>query len=127
MLPSLLSLACLAFSALALAKNASNHHSVLILGGGISGTIAARTLAKNGISDFLIVEARPELGGRLHSITFGEPGKQKTLELGANWVQGTQTEGGLSNPIWDLTKKHKVETVSNDWNNISMCLVRICL
>ena len=36
---------------------------VLILGGGVAGVIAARTLHEHGIDDFLIVEAGPELGG----------------------------------------------------------------
>jgi len=100
-------------------QNTTKHHSVLILGGGVAGVIAARSLAQEGIHDFLIVEAHPELGGRLHSTTFGVTGRQKTVELGANWVQGTQTGQGVTNPIWELTKKHSVQTVSNDWNNIT--------
>lgn len=43
------------------------HAQVLILGGGVAGVIAARTLQERGISDFIIVEARHELGGRLMS------------------------------------------------------------
>jgi monoamine oxidase len=42
---------------------------VAILGGGMSGTMAARTLSQANISDFLIVEARHELGGRMSSLT----------------------------------------------------------
>ena len=102
------------------ATNTSDHYSVLILGGGVAGVIAARSLVQEGINDFLIVEARSELGGRLQSIPFGEPGRQKTIELGPNWVQGTQTGNGPANPIWQLTKKFDVVTVNNDWNNISM-------
>jgi polyamine oxidase len=101
------------------AAGKQSDHAVIILGGGVAGIIAARSLKQQGIDDFLIVEARSELGGRLHSTLFGAPGKQKTIELGANWVQGTQTGRGLANPIWELTKKHKVQTVNNDWNNIS--------
>jgi len=55
--------------------------SVLILGGGVSGIIAARTLGENGITNFRIVEARDELGGRLRSIPFGASGKQRTVEV----------------------------------------------
>ena len=55
--------------------------TVLILGGGVSGIIAAKTLTEKGIKDFKIVEARDELGGRLHSETFGEPGRQVTVEV----------------------------------------------
>lgn len=58
----------------------------------MTGIIAARELVKAGLSvdDVLIVEARSELGGRLKSGTFGG----KTVELGANWVEGT-TSGEL--------------------------------
>lgn len=55
--------------------------TVLILGGGVSGIIAAKTLTEKGIKDFKVVEARDELGGRLHSETFGEPGRQVTVEV----------------------------------------------
>lgn len=62
-------------------KPGSKDATVLILGGGVSGIIAARTLRENGITDFRIVEARGELGGRLRSIQFGAPGKERTVEV----------------------------------------------
>lgn len=55
--------------------------TILILGGGVSGIIAAKTLTEKGITDFKIIEARAELGGRLHSERFGEPGRQVTVEV----------------------------------------------
>ena len=88
----------------------SKHHKVLILGGGVTGVIAARTLHQNGIDDFLIVEARHELGGRMMSHTFAG----KTIELGANWIQGTQTGNGPANPIFELATKHNITSQSND-------------
>ena len=84
---------------------------VLILGGGVAGIIAARTLYENGIDDFVIIEARDELGGRLKSTNFAG----LTVELGANWVQGTQTGNGPANPIYSLVQKHKVNTQFNDY------------
>ena len=84
--------------------------TVLILGGGVAGVIAARTLHEQGIDDFIIVEAREELGGRLMSHSFGASGKKHTVELGANWVQGTRTGDGPENPIWTLAKKHHIRT-----------------
>lgn len=84
---------------------------VLILGGGVTGIIAARTLHQQGINDFVIIEGRDELGGRLRNTQFGG----KSVELGANWVQGTQTEDGPENPILTLVKKHKVKTQFNDF------------
>lgn len=89
----------------------SNHHKVLILGGGVTGIIAARTLHQNGIDDFLIVDALDELGGRMMSHSFAG----KTIELGANWIQGTQTGDGPANPIFELAKKHNITTQFNDW------------
>ena len=61
----------------------SSHTQVLILGGGVSGIIAARTLHEQGITDFKIVEARSELGGRVRDYAFGVPGNQHTVELGS--------------------------------------------
>jgi len=88
----------------------SKHHKVLILGGGVAGVIAARTLHQNGIDNFLVVEARDELGGRMMSYTFAN----KTIEQGANWIQGTQTGNGPANPIFELAKKHNVATQFNN-------------
>lgn len=59
----------------------TNDATVLILGGGVSGIIAAKTLTEKGITNFKIIEARDELGGRLHSERFGEPGRQVTVEV----------------------------------------------
>ena len=91
------------------------HHKVLILGGGVAGVIAARTLHRNGIDDFVIVEARHELGGRMMSHSFGG----KTIELGANWIQGTQTGNGPANPIYELAKKHNIKSQSNEFGSVS--------
>ncbi|KAG2091612.1 hypothetical protein BD769DRAFT_1679412 [Suillus cothurnatus] len=87
---------------------------VLILGGGVAGVIAARTLYHEGIDDFLIIEARNELGGRMQNYTIGVPGKQYTVELGANWIQGTQTDNGPANPILALARKHHVKNQYSD-------------
>jgi polyamine oxidase len=104
----------------------NNHRStkdakVLILGGGVAGVIAARTLHRKGIDDFLIVEARDELGGRMQNYTIGVPGKQYTVEVGPNWIQGTQTGNGTANPILTLARKHHVKNQYNDLDgSISM-------
>lgn len=64
---------------------------VAILGGGMSGVIAARTFSENKMTDYVIIEARSEFGGRMYNTPFGG----FNVELGCNWVQGL---GG--NPIW---------------------------
>ncbi|KAM5530898.1 hypothetical protein V8D89_015430 [Ganoderma adspersum] len=86
---------------------------VLILGGGVAGVTAARTLHEQGIDDFIVVEARHELGGRMMSHTFGAAGEDWTVEVGANWVQGTQTGSGPANPVWELAKKHNISLRSS--------------
>ncbi|KAF8210930.1 amine oxidase [Mycena galopus ATCC 62051] len=80
-----------------------NDKTVLILGGGVASIIAARTLAKEGITDFLIVEARDELGGRMHS---KEARRRAT---------GTQEGDGPANPILTFARKHGVKTAESDF------------
>ncbi|KAG6844510.1 hypothetical protein H0H87_006335 [Tephrocybe sp. NHM501043] len=91
-------------------SKSGRHVEVLILGGGVTGVIAARTFHEKGINDFLILEARNEIGGRLRSKTFAG----KTIELGANWIQGAQPADGPANPILTLARKHKLKTQFND-------------
>ena len=102
-------------------KNAS----VLILGGGVAGTAAAVALQESGVSDFIILEARHELGGRLMSRSFGAAPREYTLELGANWIQGTHSKGGLENPIWTLSKKHDIATSVSSFGNISTPFINV--
>ena len=103
-------LTALSFSPTSLAA-ATPPPRVLILGGGVTGVIAARTLHENGINNFLIIEARDELGGRMMDKEFGG----KIIEQGPNWVQGTQTGNGPANPIFTLAKKHNIKIQFNDW------------
>ncbi|KAK0478780.1 amine oxidase [Armillaria novae-zelandiae] len=107
----LLALAASVSSSAFLGSNGASNPRVLILGGGVTGVIAARTLHERGIDSFVIVEARDELGGRMKSQTFAG----YTIELGANWVQGTQTGTGPANPIFELALKHNVTTQLNDF------------
>jgi polyamine oxidase len=93
----------------------NNDHQVLILGGGIAGVMAAESLHQQGIRNFKILEARNQLGGRMMSFKFGAPGRQYVLELGADWIHGTQSDGGPSNPVFDLACKHNLSTKANDY------------
>ncbi|KAL1754515.1 hypothetical protein FB107DRAFT_215570 [Schizophyllum commune] len=112
-----------------------SHHPqprILILGAGVSGIIAARTIHKHGHHNFLLVEAQPEIGGRLKSGTIGG----HTIEHGANWIQGldarglngstgfadqstyyrehcTEGDSETANPILCLALKHGQKTVNN--------------
>lgn len=111
-------IACVAIASLPsppVTETTKDHKSVLILGGGVAGVIAARSLHQHGIDDFLIIEARDELGGRLRSKEFGADGRQVTIELGANWVQGTQEGNGPVNPILILAQKHGLKAAKSDY------------
>lgn len=52
-------------------KTSENQCQVIIIGGGMAGLSAANHLAKNGIDDFRILEARNRLGGRIISVDIG--------------------------------------------------------
>lgn len=88
---------------------------VAILGGGMAGVIAARSLSEKGISDFLIIEAESVLGGRIKETKFAG----HTIELGATWIQGIRNnETGAENPIWTLAQKHKIESIYSDYDSL---------
>ncbi len=56
---------------------------VAIVGGGLSGLYAAHLLEQNGIRDYLLLEARDRLGGRIASVTAG--GGLDRFDLGPTW------------------------------------------
>lgn len=47
------------------------HHKVIIIGAGVSGVSAACELLKSGFTDFIILEASDRIGGRIHTVKFG--------------------------------------------------------
>lgn len=72
-------------------------YKVCIIGAGAAGLSAANSLVKNGIQDFIVLEARNRIGGRILSLDIGAT----SLELGANWIHGV-----LGNPIFELAISH---------------------
>ena len=56
----------LSFNTLVHAKQP--HRKVLILGAGLSGIIAGKTLQDSGIDDFLILEGQDYIGGRIKQV-----------------------------------------------------------
>jgi monoamine oxidase len=63
---------------------------VIVVGAGIAGIAAARTLADQG-AQVVVVEARPRIGGRLYTDhTLGVP-----FEVGAGWIHGPSPD----NPV----------------------------
>lgn len=51
---------------------------------GPAGVAAASKLLENNISNILILEAESRIGGRIHSVFFGDA----YVELGAQWCHG---------------------------------------
>ena len=75
---------------------------VIVVGGGIAGLAAARELGRQG-RRVVLLEARPRLGGRIH--TARPAGWSTPVELGAEFVHG-------GNPaIWDLLRRGHIKTV----------------
>ncbi|RUS13595.1 amine oxidase [Endogone sp. FLAS-F59071] len=94
----------------ALAHAAIIRTKVVILGAGMSGIAAAKTLALNhGITDFVIVDGQSVIGGRLHDVPFSGV----RVELGANWVQGLG-----KNPVWTLAKEVGLKVVYSNYSDL---------
>jgi monoamine oxidase len=74
-------------------KPASTTHSadVVVIGGGLSGLAAARTIKAAGHSA-IVVEARGRVGGRCFSRPLGVPGATDVANMGATFVGPTQTQ-----------------------------------
>mmetsp|Transcript_173934 Transcript_173934/g.423056 ORF Transcript_173934/g.423056 Transcript_173934/m.423056 type:complete len:769 (-) Transcript_173934:186-2492(-) len=82
------------------------HHKVLILGAGASGIAAANKLTEKGIHDFLVLEGGDEIGGRMKHTTFAG----RTIEEGANWVQGTNGSW-----LWELNLRYGINMTKTEF------------
>ncbi|KAK7085974.1 hypothetical protein SK128_026343 [Halocaridina rubra] len=72
---------------------------VVIIGAGMAGLAAANHLLKNNLRDFIILEGRNRVGGRITAITIDG----RKMELGANWIHGI-----LGNPIYELASANSL-------------------
>ena len=57
---------------------------VLIIGAGLAGITAAKTLHERGVTNLLVLEAHDSIGGRLRSENFGG----MRVEIGSHWMFG---------------------------------------
>ncbi|KAK1139794.1 hypothetical protein N8T08_011191 [Aspergillus melleus] len=85
----------------------------------MAGVAAAQALHNASITDFVILEYRDTLGGRVWHTDFGadENGKPYVVEFGANWLQGVGSND-TENPVWTLAQKHKLKNMYSNYDNI---------
>ena len=88
---------------------------VLILGAGVSGIIAAKTLADKNIADFIVLEGQDYVGGRVKHVPFGG----YNIEAGANWIHYAEDEE--TEPIWKLKNQMNITGI---WSNYSDIVIR---
>lgn len=86
----------------------------------MAGVAAAQALSNSSIHDFVIIEYRDTLGGRVAHTEFGKDpkGNPYQVELGANWVQGLGSPGGPENPIWTFAKKWGLNNTYSNYSSI---------
>jgi polyamine oxidase len=83
---------------------------VLVVGAGMAGLAAARTLRREGLA-VTVLEARPRIGGRIwtrHEL--GAP-----VDLGASWIHGDQ-----GNPLGRLLRATGASTLATDWEALRL-------
>lgn len=78
---------------------------VLILGAGMAGIAAGYTLSNsgNGTTNFIILEAGGEIGGRVKSKVLDTSGVR--IELGANWIHGIDPAQPEKHPLYSLAQE----------------------
>src|SRR5580704_511975 len=74
-------------------------HDVVVVGAGMAGLTAARTLAEAG-RKVLVVEAQDRIGGRIWTRHVGD----EAIELGAEFIHGRPPE------LWALIDEAGLET-----------------
>ncbi|HEX6865483.1 MAG TPA: FAD-dependent oxidoreductase [Thermoanaerobaculia bacterium] len=82
---------------------------VLVVGAGMAGLAAARSLEERGYR-VVVLEARDRIGGRVWTDR-SWPGLP--LDLGASWIHGTQ-----GNPLTGLARKLGLRTLPTDYDSL---------
>lgn len=75
---------------------------VVIIGGGLSGLMAALRLTQQGLERLVVIEARPEVGGRLLSLSSGMATDVMATATSATSATSAASAQGHSAPRYDL-------------------------
>ncbi|KQH77341.1 monoamine oxidase [Mycobacterium gordonae] len=87
--------------------------SVLVIGAGMAGLGAARSLADAGWP-VRVLEARDRIGGRVHTTRdWGVP-----LEMGASWIHGT-----TNNPLTELAQRVHADVAPTDYDDSTKLVI----
>jgi len=101
--------AALPFSAGRARAQAMAGSRVIVIGSGLAGLGAAKSLSEQG-ADVVVLEAKPHIGGRLFTdYSMGAP-----FEYGAGWIHGSSAE----NPTKQLADAVNAQTVITDDDNL---------
>ena len=96
---------------------------VLILGGGIAGIAAAKTLHDEEVVNFTIIEALPQIGGRLRTVEL-RPGSGIVINAGANWIQGFDENQPSLHPLWRIVDTPNCGGIEGFLSDIDSLVVR---
>lgn len=88
-----------------------NTYDVIIIGAGMAGISAAMTLEAQGISNYIILEAKDHIGGRTYTEDEELEGDKIPVDAGAMWIHG-----GSSNPLNDIAKEVNIQTSLSTYN-----------
>jgi len=94
----------------AASRRSSGRETTLVIGAGVAGLAAARTLRAAG-QDVIVLDGRERIGGRIWTDrTWGDV----PVDLGASWIHGVRF-----NPVARLAKEFKLPTVVFDADTLS--------
>ncbi|XP_044169488.1 polyamine oxidase 1-like [Acropora millepora] len=91
------------------ASSPQEKKKVLILGAGVSGITAAKTLFDQGVTDFLVLEGQSYIGGRVTQASFAG----MRVEMGANWIHHSEQD---ENPLIPLKNKNDLNATPSNYS-----------